>query len=249
MMNPAEFANIAQAEDRFWWYRGMRQILFRILDPIARRRSTGRVLEAGCGTGYFALRLKERYGWKIFPVDLSREGLEHALRLGVERPAQADICALPFPDQSMDALISMDVLVHLPLGREREAMREFSRTLKRGGLFVIRVSAFNILRSHHSQFAMERQRFTRSRLTQLAEANGIKVLRCTYANSFLLPVALAKFRIIEPLSGRKPTSGVEPISPLFDTLLHFPLNIESRLLGAGLNFPVGQSLILVGEKS
>ena len=32
MMNPAEFANIAQSEGDFWWYRGMREILFRMLD-------------------------------------------------------------------------------------------------------------------------------------------------------------------------------------------------------------------------
>ena len=32
-MNPAEFANIRQSEESFWWYRGMREILFGMLDP------------------------------------------------------------------------------------------------------------------------------------------------------------------------------------------------------------------------
>ena len=32
-MNPAEFANIAKSEKHFWWYRGMRTILFRLVDP------------------------------------------------------------------------------------------------------------------------------------------------------------------------------------------------------------------------
>ncbi len=30
MMNPAEFANIANSEEHFWWYRGMREIMFRL---------------------------------------------------------------------------------------------------------------------------------------------------------------------------------------------------------------------------
>jgi len=38
MMNPAEFANIAAAEQRLWWYRGMRRILFDVLDPWLRGR-------------------------------------------------------------------------------------------------------------------------------------------------------------------------------------------------------------------
>ena len=36
-MNPAEFANIRQSEEHFWWYRGMRAILFRMLAPLPRR--------------------------------------------------------------------------------------------------------------------------------------------------------------------------------------------------------------------
>ena len=47
MMNPAEFANIAQSEQNFWWYRGMRRITFAVLDPVARRRPIRDVLEAG----------------------------------------------------------------------------------------------------------------------------------------------------------------------------------------------------------
>ena len=35
MMNPAEFANIANSEEHFWWYRGMREIMFRLKFPNA----------------------------------------------------------------------------------------------------------------------------------------------------------------------------------------------------------------------
>src|SRR6266852_4290985 len=102
MMNPAEFANIATAEQDFWWYRGMRQILFRLLDPIARERDFHRVLEAGCGTGHFARTFASRYGLRVFPVDLGWEGLRHGKRLGVDRLAQADIAAIPFVSGAFD---------------------------------------------------------------------------------------------------------------------------------------------------
>jgi SAM-dependent methyltransferase len=247
-MNPAEFSNIARSEQRFWWYRGMNQILFRLLDPIARVRRFDRVLEAGCGTGYLASLLEHRYRWRICAVDLAWQGLQCALSLGLSRLAQADIASLPFPDGSFDAALSMDVIVHFQRGDEGRAMREFARVLAPGGLLAVRVSALDILRSRHSEFAHERQRFTRTRLVGLVESCGVAVERCTYANSLLMPVALARFRIWEPLTHQTPSSGVEPVHPALDRLLGAPLAVEARCITAGINFPLGQSLILIGRR-
>ncbi|MFN0101708.1 MAG: class I SAM-dependent methyltransferase [Bryobacteraceae bacterium] len=248
MMNPAEFANIAKAENDFWWYRGMRHIMYGLLDPVAGQRKFGRVLEAGCGTGHFARALAARYRWPMFPLDLGWEGLKHGKGLGIDRLTQGDIQSLPYRDGVFDAVVSMDVIVHMPRGEERKPMREFHRVLKPGGFLALRASALDILRSHHSRFAMERQRFTRSRLIQLAENTGFNVLRCTYANSLLLPVALLKFRVVEPLLGGQPESGVRPVASWLDKLLYGPLKAESKLLTTGLNLPLGQSLILLAER-
>jgi len=127
MMNPAEFANIARAEQDFWWYRGMRRILFKLLDPVVAERRIGRVLEAGCGTGHFAQVLKQRYGFPVYAIDLGWEGLRHGKVLGVERLAQTDISALPFPDGAFDMAVSLDVIVHFPRGEEDRPMRELAR--------------------------------------------------------------------------------------------------------------------------
>jgi SAM-dependent methyltransferase len=247
-MNPAEFANIAKSEQSFWWYRGMNLILFRLLDGVTRRRSFARVLEAGCGTGYLAKLLAERYRWRMFPVDLGWEGLNFARSMDVDRLAQADIAQLPFADAAFDAVLSMDVIVHFPRGEESRAMREIVRVLEPGGLLALRVSALDILRSRHSMFAHERQRFTRTRLMRLAEDHGIEVQRCTYANSVLMPIALAKFRFWEPLMAPEPASGVTPVNPVLDRMLFSALRFEADWLASGRNFPAGQSLVLIGWK-
>jgi SAM-dependent methyltransferase len=247
-MNPAEFANIRAVEQTFWWYRGMRKILFGMLDPLLRGRKMNRVLEAGCGTGHLAQLMQKERGWPVVPLDLSGEGLRYARELGVERPVQGDLIALPFANESFDLTLSIDVIVHMPRGEEHVAARELSRVTRRGGLVVVRAAALDILRSRHSEFVFERQRFTRSRLIRTMTETGIRVLRCTYANALLLPVAFAKFRLWEPLTRAPLGSGVEPAPPLLDRLLYSPLAIEAAWIGRGRNFPLGQSLILIGER-
>jgi SAM-dependent methyltransferase len=247
-MNPAEFANIRAVEQNFWWYRGMRDVLFRALDPVVKKRRMDRVLEAGCGTGYLSHLLQKERGWPVVPLDLSGEGLRHARELGVQRPVQGDIAALPFADGSFDLVLSLDVIVHFPRGEEHVAIRELARVARPGGLVLVRAAALDILRSRHSDFVFERQRFTRRRLMALMAAAGLRVVRCTYANTLLLPVALAKFRLWEPLTGAPTSSGVEPEAPWLDRLLYTPLALEAAWIGAGRDLPVGQSLIVIGEK-
>jgi SAM-dependent methyltransferase len=247
-MNPAEFANIARAEREFWWYRGQRGILFALLEPQLAGRRIGRALEAGCGTGYFSYLLQRERGWPVVPLDLSAEGLKYARAMGVDRAVQADLLRLPFGDGAFDLVMSIDALPHLPRGLEEDAVRELARVLARGGLLVVRASALDILRSRHSEFAFERQRFTLDQLADAFTRSGVGVRRATYANSLLLPVALAKFRIWEPLLKRPPASGIAPVPGWLDALLYRALQWEARWLGRGRDLPVGQSVVVIGEK-
>jgi hypothetical protein len=105
-----------------------------------------------------------------------------------------------------------------------------------------------MLRSRHGEFAHERQRFTRRRLMGLFAGAGIRVLRCSYSNSLLMPIALLKFRLWEPLLRKPAESGVQMVAPWLDRLLYAPLAMEAAWLGAGHNLPAGQSLVLIGEK-
>lgn len=248
-MNPAEFANIAKCEKDFWWYRGMRAIFDRIVEPYLAGRRIARALEAGCGTGYFSHLLQTQRRWPVVPVDISADGLRYARGMGVRRLAQADISALPFSSNAFDLVLSMDVLPHLPRGAEDGAIAEFGRVLAPGGLLILRVAALEILRSRHSRFAHERQRFTRARLAASVERAGVRVLRSTYANSLLLPVSFTKFRIVEPLLRKPAASGVEAVAPWLDRMLYRALAAEASWIGAGHDFAAGQSLLLIGEKA
>jgi SAM-dependent methyltransferase len=252
-MNPAELDHIAELEDSFWWYTGMREILFSLLDPVlASASSTQRplkLLEVGCGTGYMTRRFEQRYKLKSYPTDLAWQALEYINKAGIQRAVQSDATRLPYAAESFDIAMGLDVLVHLRPGDEHRAVQELARVLKRSGLLVLRVAALEMLRSRHSQFILEYQRFTRKRLLGVMAAHGFQVIRSTYANTILMPIALAKFRIWESLLRKPPASGVTQIGNGTNRLLERALMTERKWLAAGHNLPIGQSLIAIAKKA
>jgi SAM-dependent methyltransferase len=246
--NPAEFATIARHEASFWWYRGMRAIQLGMLAPYLGKRTVHRALEAGCGTGYLACLLQREWDFPLVAMDYSAEGLRYGMADGLNRAAQGSLLDLPFGAGAFDLAMSFDVLQQFTPGEDRRALIELARVIKRGGLLALRVSAFNALRSRHSEFVHERQRYTRPQLRRLVEEAGFRVLRATYANTLLSPMALLKFRVLEPLFSKCPESGIQPAPWWLDRALYTLLAVEAAWLRTGAPLPFGQSLLLVGEK-
>jgi ubiquinone/menaquinone biosynthesis C-methylase UbiE len=96
------------------------------------------LLDVGCGSGGPALRLAETTATSVVGIDLLEEGIATATRLVEERGlgdrvrfVSVDAGArLPFDDQSFDAVISIDVMCHLP--NRAEIVREWRRVTAPG---------------------------------------------------------------------------------------------------------------------
>jgi SAM-dependent methyltransferase len=97
-----------------------------------------RVLEIGCGVGEFSRLLAER-GARVIGADISPVAVEHT-RLQLERyegtdAIVADICAIPFRDESFDLVVSLETIEHSP--DPRNALAELVRVARRGGRLII----------------------------------------------------------------------------------------------------------------
>jgi len=102
-----------------------------------------RLLEIGPGTGYYTLDMAEWIGsdgrMEIF--DLQQEFLDHVTRSAGERglgnvvPTQGDATALPFEDESIDAVVLTAVLGEIP--DTIAALGQIQRVLKPGGRLVV----------------------------------------------------------------------------------------------------------------
>lgn len=105
-----------------------------------------RLLDAGCGPGTITLDLAKRVApGEVVGIDQGPEQIEAARQHAVQQQAKqvrfevADICALPFPDNSFDAAYCNAVLAHLQ--HPEQAVRELYRVLKPGGVAGIRNGA------------------------------------------------------------------------------------------------------------
>jgi SAM-dependent methyltransferase len=247
MINPEEIANIERTEASLWWFRGMREIGFRLLDRVFARTRIERAFEGGCGVGLFAEQVSRRYGIRLTAGDLDAAAIRLARGRGLAA-VRADIAALPFPDGCFDLAMAMDVLAHFAPGEERRPMAELSRILRPGGRLLARTSALGVFRSRHSEFVWERQRFDRPRLRAATREAGLEVETLAYANFLLSPAALLKFRVWEPLTRQAPATGLEPLPAPLEAVFYVALRLEAAAIGRGVQFPFGQSLYLVARK-
>ena len=143
-MTPEELHNIFRTEQQFWWYAGMREITRAVLEPVM-PRGLHVGLDAGCGTGFNAQTIEQAYGLTMYGLDLAPLGIQYARQRGFARSLAASTLELPFADEQLDFVSSIDVLPVLPEGGDQRAIHEFARVLRPGGLLYLRSAAFNIL--------------------------------------------------------------------------------------------------------
>jgi SAM-dependent methyltransferase len=241
-VNRIEYQRMFEAEERQWWYAGMRAIALGLLDAALAGRDPSsprlRFLDAGCGTGANLLHLAAR--GEAVGVDLSDDALRFCRRRGVA-VARADLASLPFADRTFDGIGSFDVLYHAWVSDDRAALAELVRLLRPGGLLLVRVPALRILWGAHDEAVRSRHRYTRSEVRALLEGAGLEVLRLSYCNSLLFPLLLVR-RSLDRLTGRH-GSDVAFLPPPFEWLFRRLLLTEGSLLRRGLSLPLGASVV------
>ncbi|HEX6384171.1 MAG TPA: class I SAM-dependent methyltransferase, partial [Anaerolineae bacterium] len=236
---------IYQVEDQHWWYTGMRQITITLIASLYRDRSDLQILDAGCGTGA-AMAYLSAFG-AVTGCDLFTQALDFCRLRGLSCLSQATVTRLPFAAESFDLVTSFDVLYHRAVGDYQDALVEFHRVLKPDGRVLLRLPAYNWLRSHHDDIIHTARRFTTNELRQALIASHFAVEKLSYANTLLFPLALGK-RVAERFfSVNGSTSDIHPNPPWQDRLLARFLFAEARWL-VHWPLPFGLSVIAIGRK-
>ncbi|MBI9079220.1 MAG: class I SAM-dependent methyltransferase [Pseudodesulfovibrio sp.] len=104
--------------------------LMEIADP----REPLRVLDIGCGSGYFLDLLRDRTAWTGLGVELNDKAVRTARARGLQIVQEP--IALFQPDQLFDILVCVGVLGHI--SRPERMALDCHRLLKDGGLMLVR---------------------------------------------------------------------------------------------------------------
>ena len=123
------------------WLLGQRARIFDRLVSLSGAGLDDRVLDIGCGTGYFARRIAPvvEPGGKVVGIDPSHSMLDYAID---RAPGNCTFQAagaeeLPFDDASFDLVVSSLAFHHFPVDRRADAVREMFRVLRPGGRLFI----------------------------------------------------------------------------------------------------------------
>src|SRR5262245_4675784 len=162
-----------QAEQRHFWFRGFRRFVAPLIEEATAGFSRPRLLDAGCGTGTNLLFL-DKYGVS-FGLELFWRGLQFGHDRGLARLTQGSVTDLPFPDRSIDVVLSFDVLYCLHDRSEQAAISEMYRVLRSGGSVIINVAALDVLKGDHSALGGEVRRYTKGELKSKLERAGFRV--------------------------------------------------------------------------
>jgi ubiquinone/menaquinone biosynthesis C-methylase UbiE len=234
-MQASDYADLYALEDTLWWFRGMRAITAALLDPFCAPGRDRLVLDAGCGTGANLAWLRRSAGrGRVVGIDLSSSALHFCSDRGEPGVAQASTVELPFAGRVFDLVTSFDVLGQVPgPGDDARALTEIHRVLKPGGHVFVRVAAYEWMRSDHDRALATHRRYTLGELRATVERAGLSVVRATYANGLLLPVAALRRLVLARLRLAAAGSDVKPLPghlAWLDRALAAALGLEARFL-------------------
>lgn len=250
-MRERDYAAMFVEEETHWWYVGMRALLDSLLPP-ASLPTAPRTLDAGCGTGYNAIWLRRRYGAQVTGLDYSAYAFPYCRKRQQHDLVQGSVAALPFLPNSFDFVICLEVLTQLEDDRLRlQAMREISRVLRPGSYAILRVPAFKWLRSSHDRELRTYHRYGSRDFKEGIESAGLRIVRFTFANTLLFPVALL-WRSLKRIGLAPAGSDVSPTTrgpAWLNRIITSIIRIEAAALrGNRISLHWGTSLVAIGQK-
>ena len=110
-----------------------------VLDSFEKHRSSNKILDIGCGYGFFLEVAKER-GWEVYGTELSDEAIAICEAKGI-KTFKGKIIDNSYSDEKFDIITSFEMIEHInyPI----EYTQQIKRLLKPGGKAYVTTPNFN----------------------------------------------------------------------------------------------------------
>jgi SAM-dependent methyltransferase len=245
-MEPEEYDKLDCLEDRMWWFGALHRNLLVLASRVPLQVASLPILDAGCGTGGFLVALAEKYRDKaLFGLDADLRACSRAAVKSRRPICAASVNDLPFPDNSIAAIFTADVLCHEGVDENR-ALQQFHRCLAEGGYLIVNLPAYRWLLSRHDVAVHNVRRYTGSGLCRLLRSAGFRPIYVSYWNAVLLPLMATARKLLPGDPGEG--SDVRPYPAAIEALGRAATWFETALLGRGLRLPFGGSVLAIAAK-
>ncbi len=245
-MNKQEYEIMFRFEENYWWYVGLHELILFYVNKYSKGDLNKKIFDAGCGTGKM-LEMLSNYAHRD-GIDFSEEAVSFSKKRGLKNIKVGDLNTWKSEENSYDFIISADVICSIGIKNDIEIIENFMSSLKKGGILILNLPAFESLRRNHDKAVFVAKRYLRKEFISELKKRGYKINFATYRLPFLFFVILIK-KFFEKFSKNKDEeSDLKNISKPLNSILLFFNRIENFLLKKGLTFPFGSSLFVVLEK-
>lgn len=110
-----------------------------LLDKFEKFRKTGKIIDVGCGIGYFLETAKSR-GWQVYGTEYTDEAIQICKNKGI-KTNKGKLNSENYIPESFDIITSFEVLEHI--NNPLEEIDNFSKILRSGGLVYLTTPNFN----------------------------------------------------------------------------------------------------------
>ena len=115
-----------------------------ILEEFEPFRKTNRILDIGCGYGFFLEVAKEK-GWEVYGIELSKIASEECRQKGINI-FHGNLTDFRFDADAFDVIVSIEVIEHL--SHPNLMLKQANKLLRKGGLVYITTPNFNSYLRH-----------------------------------------------------------------------------------------------------
>jgi SAM-dependent methyltransferase len=118
-----------------------------VYNHLERHSANGNVLDIGCGSGNTAVEVAADAYQTYVGVDISEAALAKARKRSAETGRQEKnrfVCAdfLTYvPSGQFDVILFRESMYHVPVGRVKATLNSYSKYLRPGGVFIVRLYA------------------------------------------------------------------------------------------------------------
>lgn len=151
-----------------------------LLDDFEKYRQTNKILDIGCGRGWFLMEAKKR-GWQVYGTEYSQTAVKLCRENGIEMK-EGELELGLFEECDFDIITSFEVIEHL--NNPHRELKLISGLLRNGGLFYCTTPNFNSLMRYYLKdkyniidYPEHLAYYTKSTLNKVIKEHGLKPIK------------------------------------------------------------------------